>query len=81
MRYFFVFFKVFSQDTENIKALIFHHYQPVNFQIIILQDGNPFLSDDLSLLESLEYEQRIKYLVEIIDQVEWVGIDPDDLTR
>ncbi|THU65445.1 hypothetical protein C4D60_Mb05t03700 [Musa balbisiana] len=51
-----------------------------NGRIFILKDGSPFLSDDLSLLESVEYELRIKYIYEIIDQVEWVDVDPDDLT-
>ncbi|KAJ8506506.1 hypothetical protein OPV22_007392 [Ensete ventricosum] len=51
-----------------------------NGRIFILKDGSPFLSDDLSLLESVEYELRIKYIYEIIDQAEWVDVDPDDLT-
>ncbi|URE03054.1 udp-glucose glycoprotein [Musa troglodytarum] len=51
-----------------------------NGRIFILKDGSSFLSDDLSLLESVEYELRIKYIYEIIDQVEWVAVDPDDLT-
>lgn len=51
------------------------------FQIFILKEGNLFLSDDLSLLESVEFERRIKYIYEIIEKVEWVDIDPDYLTR
>lgn len=39
-----------------------------------------FLSDDLRLLESLEFKQRIKYIKEIIEEVEWQDIDPDLLT-
>ena len=42
---------------------------------------NSFLSDDFGLLESVEYEQRIKYILEIIEEVEWKDIDPDELTR
>lgn len=29
----------------------------------------------------IEYEHRTKHIIEIIEKVEWVGIDPDDLTR
>ncbi|KAG1353977.1 UDP-glucose:glycoprotein glucosyltransferase [Cocos nucifera] len=51
-----------------------------NGRVFILNDENPFLSDDLSLLESLEYELRIKHILEIIEGVEWQDVDPDDLT-
>ncbi|KAK6917916.1 UDP-glucuronosyl/UDP-glucosyltransferase [Dillenia turbinata] len=39
-----------------------------------------FLSHDLSLLESLEFKQRIKHIVDIIKEVNWEDIDPDMLT-
>ncbi|WOL04288.1 UDP-glucose:glycoprotein glucosyltransferase [Canna indica] len=51
-----------------------------NGRIFIIKDGSPFLSDDLSLLESVEYELRIKYISETIDEVQWIDVDPDELT-
>lgn len=44
-------------------------------------DGGTLLSHDLHLLESLEFKQRIKHIVEIIEAVKWEDIDPDMLTR
>jgi UDP-glucose:glycoprotein glucosyltransferase len=29
----------------------------------------------------MEYELRTKYIFEIIEEVEWANVDPDDLTR
>lgn len=51
--------------------------------MIRLSDGSTFLSHDLNLLESLEFKQRIKHIVEIIEEVTWedLDIDPDVLTR
>nr|CAD1836155.1 unnamed protein product [Ananas comosus var. bracteatus] len=51
-----------------------------NGRIFTLNDGNSFLSDDLGLLDSVEYNLRIKYIVDIIEEVEWVDVDPDYLT-
>lgn len=51
-----------------------------NGRVISLVDNTTFLSHDLQLLESLEFKQRIKHIVEIIEEVEWEGIDPDILT-
>ncbi|XP_058110357.1 UDP-glucose:glycoprotein glucosyltransferase isoform X2 [Magnolia sinica] len=51
-----------------------------NGRVILPLDGKTFLSDDLGLLESVEFEQRIKHIVEIIEEVEWKDVDPDDLT-
>ncbi|KAL3515635.1 hypothetical protein ACH5RR_022537 [Cinchona calisaya] len=42
--------------------------------------GGVFLSHDLSLLESMEFKQRIKQIAEIIEEVNWEGMDPDLLT-
>ncbi|MFQ6636063.1 hypothetical protein Gotur_014259 [Gossypium turneri] len=39
-----------------------------------------FLSDDLHLLESIEFKHRIKHIVEIIEEVNWQDVDPDMLT-
>lgn len=49
--------------------------------MIGLVDDTTFLSHDLQLLESLEFKQRIKHVVEIIEEVKWEEIDPDMLTR
>ncbi|TYJ03442.1 hypothetical protein E1A91_A12G028100v1 [Gossypium mustelinum] len=39
-----------------------------------------FLSDDLHLLESVEFKHRINHIVEIIEEVNWQDVDPDMLT-
>lgn len=44
-------------------------------------DSGTFLSHDLRLLESVELKNRIKPIVEVIEEVKWEGIDPDMLTR
>lgn len=44
-------------------------------------DAGVFLGDDLHLLESVEFNHRIKHIVEIVGEVSWHGIDPDMLTR
>lgn len=44
-------------------------------------DGDTLLSHDLHLLESVEFKQRIKHIVEIIEEVKWESMDPDMLTR
>ncbi|XP_048574338.1 UDP-glucose:glycoprotein glucosyltransferase isoform X3 [Triticum urartu] len=51
-----------------------------NGRIFVVDDGDSFLNDDLGLLESMEYELRTKYIHEIIEEVEWGGVDPDYLT-
>ncbi|XP_060167686.1 UDP-glucose:glycoprotein glucosyltransferase isoform X1 [Lycium barbarum] len=51
-----------------------------NGRVISLVDDTTFLSHDLQLLESLEFKQRIKHIVEIIEEVKWEDIDPDMLT-
>lgn len=43
--------------------------------------GGVFLSHDLSLLESMEFKQRIKQIADIIEEVKWEDMDPDLLTR
>ncbi|KAL2647851.1 hypothetical protein AAZV13_05G141800 [Glycine max] len=43
-------------------------------------DESSFLSADLHLLESIEFKQRTKHIVEIIEEVEWHDVDPDTLT-
>lgn len=51
------------------------------WQVILPTEGSTFLSDDLRLLESVEFEQRIKSIWEIIEEVEWKDMDPDTVTR
>ncbi|KAG5548754.1 hypothetical protein RHGRI_014196 [Rhododendron griersonianum] len=48
--------------------------------IVIRVDNGTFLSHDLRLLESVELKNRIKHIVEVIEEVKWEGIDPDMLT-
>lgn len=51
-----------------------------NGRVIRVTDGDTFLSQDLSLLESVEFKQRINHIVEIIEEVKWENVDPDILT-
>ncbi|KAL3350110.1 hypothetical protein AABB24_022896 [Solanum stoloniferum] len=51
-----------------------------NGRVTSLADNTTFLSHDLQLLESLEFKQRIKHIVEIIEEVKWENIDPDTVT-
>ncbi|XP_059648175.1 UDP-glucose:glycoprotein glucosyltransferase isoform X2 [Cornus florida] len=51
-----------------------------NGRVIRTTDDSTFMSHDLHLLESVEFKQRIKHIVEIIEEVKWEDIDPDMLT-
>ncbi|KAL5230580.1 hypothetical protein ABZP36_029356 [Zizania latifolia] len=51
-----------------------------NGRVFVINEGDSFLTGDLGLLESMEYELRTKYIYEIIEEVDWTGVDPDDLT-
>ncbi|XP_052141963.1 UDP-glucose:glycoprotein glucosyltransferase [Oryza glaberrima] len=51
-----------------------------NGRVFVVNEGDSFLTDDLGLLESMEYELRTKHIYEIIEEIEWTGVDPDDLT-
>ncbi|CAA7402965.1 unnamed protein product [Spirodela intermedia] len=51
-----------------------------NGRVLIPAERDTFLSDDLDLVESVELQKRIKYIVNIIKEVEWPDVDPDDLT-
>lgn len=44
-------------------------------------DERTFLGQDLHLLESMEFNQRVKPVQEIIEGIEWEDVDPDLLTR
>ncbi|PON86639.1 UDP-glucose:Glycoprotein Glucosyltransferase [Trema orientale] len=51
-----------------------------NGRVTLSINGSTFLSHDLQLLEALEFKQRIKHIVEIIEEVKWQDVDPDTLT-
>ncbi|CAH9082160.1 unnamed protein product [Cuscuta europaea] len=51
-----------------------------NGRVVNLVEGTTFLSHDLQLLESLEFKQRIKHIVDITEEVNWEDVDPDMLT-
>lgn len=51
-----------------------------NGRVLVHNGDYSFTTDDFGLLESVEYEQRIKYIFEIIEEVDWQDIDPDNLT-
>lgn len=48
---------------------------------MVAVDEGTILSHDLLLLESVEFKQRIKFILEIIEEVKWQDMDPDMLTR
>ncbi|KAK8444902.1 hypothetical protein SEVIR_9G223900v4 [Setaria viridis] len=86
-------FKSFSADTvlkgmDKLSDFVFGQLGLVfgsnavitNGRVFIMKEGEPFLADDLGLLESMEYDLRTKYIFEIIEEVEFAGVDPDDLT-
>nr|XP_043627577.1 UDP-glucose:glycoprotein glucosyltransferase [Erigeron canadensis] len=50
-----------------------------NGRVVRVPDGVTFLSQDLHLLESVEYKQRIKHVADIIEEVTWENVDPDTL--
>lgn len=51
-----------------------------NGRVMFPIDESTFLSHDLHLLESVELKQRIKHIVEIIEEVNWQDTDPDAIT-
>ncbi|GAB2231281.1 hypothetical protein Droror1_Dr00027570 [Drosera rotundifolia] len=51
-----------------------------NGRAIQLDENSTFISHDLHLLELLEFNQRIKHVVDIIEDVSWDDVDPDSLT-
>ncbi|XP_068649445.1 UDP-glucose:glycoprotein glucosyltransferase [Aristolochia californica] len=51
-----------------------------NGRVIFPVEHSTFLSDDLRLLEEVEFEQRVKHIAEIIEEVDWQDVNPDDLT-
>ncbi|CAN6287994.1 unnamed protein product [Urochloa humidicola] len=86
-------FKSFSADTvlkgmDKLSDFIFGQLGLVfgsnavitNGRVFVMNKGEPFLANDLGLLESMEYDLRTKYIFEIIEEVDFAGVDPDDLT-
>ncbi|KAL0801520.1 hypothetical protein Bca101_056696 [Brassica carinata] len=51
-----------------------------NGRVIFPVDEKTFMGHDLHLLESMEFNQRVKPVQEIIEGIEWQGVDPDLLT-
>eukprot|EP00250_Pteridium_aquilinum_P011892 c20372_g1_i1 orf=227-5122(+) len=39
-----------------------------------------FVAEDFLLLDVVEFDRRVKPVSDVIDKVEWEGMDPDDLT-
>lgn len=87
-------FKSFSADTvlkgmDKLSDFLFGQLGLVfgsnavitNGRVFIMNEGKSFLANDLGLLESMEYDLRTKYIFEIIEEVEFASIDPDDLTN
>ncbi|KAK1430222.1 hypothetical protein QVD17_12804 [Tagetes erecta] len=50
-----------------------------NGRVVQVPESETFLSQDLHLLESVEFKQRIKHVSDIIKEVTWEDIDPDTL--
>ncbi|KAI3702099.1 hypothetical protein L6452_27772 [Arctium lappa] len=50
-----------------------------NGRVVRVSDAVTFLSQDLHLLESVEFKQRIKHIADIIEEVTWDDVDPDTL--
>ncbi|KAJ1295214.1 hypothetical protein BS78_01G207000 [Paspalum vaginatum] len=86
-------FKSFSADTvvkgmDKLSDFLFRQLGLVfgsnavitNGRVFIMNNDESFLANDLGLLESMEYDLRTKYIFEIIEEVEFSGVDPDDLT-
>lgn len=51
-----------------------------NGKIFMQSSKRGFVAEDFVLLEAVEYDRRVKPVSDIIENVEWEGIDPDDLT-
>lgn len=50
-------------------------------QVFVQEHGHYFVAEDFSLLETVEYEKRVKQVETLVEKVEWEGIDSDELTR
>ncbi|KAI3966206.1 hypothetical protein MKW92_005124, partial [Papaver armeniacum] len=52
-----------------------------NGRIMLPAHGSTFSRYDLDLLESVEFGQRIKHIMEAVEETKWDDMDPDMLTR
>lgn len=50
-------------------------------QIFVQEKNQYFVKEDFTLLEYVEYEKRVKQIEELVEKVEWLGTEPDELTR
>ncbi|KAJ7513700.1 hypothetical protein O6H91_23G011200 [Diphasiastrum complanatum] len=48
---------------------------------VFVQHEETFVAEDFNLLETMEYQRRTKPIEEIIEDVQWDGIEPDEITR
>lgn len=67
--------------SSNCIFMNLYHIQLYIWQVIFPVDEKTFLGQDLHLLESMEFNQKVKPVQEIIEGIEWQGLDPDLLTR
>ncbi|KAI3990911.1 hypothetical protein MKX01_026095 [Papaver californicum] len=51
-----------------------------NGRIMLPAHGSTFSRYDLDLLESVEFGQRIKHIMEVVEETKWDDMDPDMLT-
>ncbi|KAI5067704.1 hypothetical protein GOP47_0018232 [Adiantum capillus-veneris] len=51
-----------------------------NGKLFLQSSRRGFVAEDFVLLEAVEFDRRVKPVSDIIENVEWEGIDPDDLT-
>lgn len=50
-------------------------------QVFIQEEGKYFVAEDFVLLETVEYDKRVKPVEELVEKIEWESVEPDDLTR
>lgn len=50
-------------------------------QVFVQEKNQYFVKEDFTLLEYVEYEKRVKQIEELVEKVEWIGTEPDELTR
>jgi hypothetical protein len=50
-------------------------------QVLIQEEGKYFVAEDFVLLETVEYDKRVKPVEELVEKIEWESVEPDDLTR
>ncbi|KAH7387951.1 hypothetical protein KP509_16G050200 [Ceratopteris richardii] len=51
-----------------------------NGKLFIQSNNKGFVAEDFILLEQVEFDRRVKPVNDIIETIEWEGIDPDQLT-